>query len=59
MPGGCVCGARAPRKGVLRLISAPTHGVLDYAVGALRILVPYRRSNRALDTLDFPRGVEG
>ncbi len=34
-------GARAPREGDLRFISTRTHGVLDYVVGALLIVVPY------------------
>ena len=34
-------GARAPREGGLRFISTRTHGVLDYVVGALLIVVPY------------------
>ena len=34
-------GARAPREGGLRFISTRTHGVLDYGVGALLLVVPY------------------
>ncbi len=34
-------GAGAPREGGLRFISTRTHGVLDYVVGALLIVVPY------------------
>ncbi len=34
-------GARAPREGVSRFIPTRTHGVLDYGVGALLIVVPY------------------
>ncbi len=35
---GC---ARASREGVLRFIPTRTHGMLDYAVGALLTAVPY------------------
>ncbi len=34
-------GARAPLEGVLRFIPTRTHGVLDYVVGALLLVVPY------------------
>jgi hypothetical protein len=36
-----VDGAWAPREDGLRFISTRTHGVLDYVVGALLIVVPY------------------
>ena len=34
-------GAGVPREGGLRFISTRTHGVLDYVVGALLLVVPY------------------
>jgi hypothetical protein len=38
---GCMGGAGVPREGGMRFISTRTHGVLDYVVGALLIVVPY------------------